>query len=165
MQLIPLEGESFELASGWLAQEENRRWLDFGPGGVVPDARSLRLMTQRGIHCLRLFTAAEPTPPVGLVALSEIHRDFRTARLWYVLGEKRCARRGLATRAVGGLLDLAFSELGLTAINAWVVDGNRASIRVLEKNAFRLIGRQRRCHCIGGEPRDRFLYDRLASDA
>ena len=58
---------------------------------------------------------------------------------------------------------MAFRELGLHAINTWIVDGN-PSRRLIERVNFRFIGRQRQCHYIDGECRDRLLYDLLASE-
>jgi RimJ/RimL family protein N-acetyltransferase len=148
----------------WLGRPEASRWLDFGQGHRSVDARTLKLMAQREVHVLRVFAEDPGAEPVGLVALSDLDRSFGTARLWCVLGQQRFSGRGLTTGAVTCLLDLAFSELELSAVNAWVVDANHASIRVLEKNHFRLIGRQRRCHAIDGISHDRLLYDRLPED-
>jgi RimJ/RimL family protein N-acetyltransferase len=151
-------------AAGWLARPEAWRWLDFGQGHRSIDAKTLKLMAQREIHELRVFAEDPGGEPLGLAALSDVDRSFGTARLWYVLGQQRFSGRGLMTGVVARLLEIAFSELELSAVNAWVVDENRASIRVLEKNHFRLIGRQRRCHVIDGISHDRLLYDRLPED-
>ena len=62
------------------------------------------------------------------------------------------------------ILTMGFKVLGLQAINAWTVESNGPSIRVLEQNQFRLIGRQRRCHYIDGFPFDRLLFDLLAEE-
>ena len=48
--------------------------------------------------------------------------------------------------------------------NAWAADGNTGSIRILERNGFRPIGRQRMCHVIGGRQVDRLLFDLLTSE-
>jgi RimJ/RimL family protein N-acetyltransferase len=98
------------------------------------------------------------------VALSDIDRVFRTGRLWYVLGDKRFAGRGLTSRAVADLVREGFGPVRLEAINAWAVVENRPSIRILESNGFRLIGYQRRCHRIDGRPVDRALFDLLATE-
>jgi RimJ/RimL family protein N-acetyltransferase len=61
------------------------------------------------------------------------------------------------------LLTLAFHELGLHAVNTWIVDRN-PSVRSLERLNFRFVGRQRQCHMIDGRPYDRLLFDLLASE-
>lgn len=164
MTLAPIERPEITLVAGWLADPENARWLDFGPGRQVLTATSLALMLQRDIHVLRAVRVADAEAPVGVVALSNVDRRFRTAQLWYVLGDKRYAGRGCTTVAVAQLLDLGFDDIVLDAINAWAVEANRASIRVLERNRFRLVGRQRQCHYIDGRPFDRLLFDLLASE-
>jgi len=60
-------------------------------------------------------------------------------------------------------MTLAFRELGLRAVNTWLVDGN-PSLRIIKRLGFRGIGRQRQCHYIDGRPRDRLLFDLLASE-
>jgi RimJ/RimL family protein N-acetyltransferase len=162
--LRPVEGEDISTVAGWLADEHNRQWLDFGAGRQVLSASSLKIMTQRDLHLMRLFAPDVAGPAVGLVALSDVDPTFGTARLWYVRGEKESGGRGLTSLAVSGLLGLGFNELGLGAINAWAVEHNRASIRVLEKNNFRPIGRQRRCHRIDSHIYDRLWFDLVAEE-
>ncbi len=164
MHLEALSSEGLELASDWLGRAENYRWLDFGAGRQVLSKAALAVMITREAHVLRLFSPEPSHPPVGIVGLGNVARRFGTATLWYVLGDKHRAGRGDTSGAVAAMLDLAFAELGLRSVNAWVVDGNLASIKVLEHNGFAAIGRQRCCHVIDGEPRDRLLFDILAED-
>lgn len=164
MRLIEPDAAVLERAAGWLGHPGNGRWLDFGDGVQSLTLPALILMSKRRAHVLRAFTADDADEPVGLVALSDVARTVGTARLWYVLGAKEHARRGLTTRAVSRLLTLGFTELGLAAVNAWVVDGNAASVAVLERNGFRPVGRQRRCHVMDGRRYDRLLYDLLAEE-
>jgi RimJ/RimL family protein N-acetyltransferase len=164
MTLKLIGDDEIPLVAGWLGREENYQWLDFGCGHQIVPAAQLKLMIRREIHLLRLFTPDSDESPIGLVALSNIAPAFHTATLWYVLGDKRHRGRGLTTRAVSELLTFGFAERGLKAVNAWAVGDNKPSIRVLECNHFRLIGRQRQCHSIDGRDCDRLLYDLLASE-
>jgi RimJ/RimL family protein N-acetyltransferase len=163
MRLRPLDDRFLTLAASWTQAPENAKWLRFGPGISSLSDAALRVMRQRDLHRLRLY-GPEPVAPAGLVALSDIDPEFGTATLWYVLGDRRCGSQGHTTRAVAALLEEAFAELSLGAVTAWVVEGNVASRRVLERNGFRLAGRHRRCHVVDGTARDRLLYDRLATD-
>jgi RimJ/RimL family protein N-acetyltransferase len=61
------------------------------------------------------------------------------------------------------LLTFAFRDLGLRAVNTWIVENN-PSLRSLERLNFRFIGRQRQCHTIDGRPYDRLLFDLLAAE-
>lgn len=164
MKLLPLDRpELIELAAGWLSEEANYKWLDFGNGVQRLTPVTLKVMTQRDLHVLRLYTPPESDVPIGVVGLSNVDRRFRTAgSLWAVLGRKRYG--GLAGRACWMLLKLAFEEMGLESVGAWTVETNVAARKQLEWLGFRYIGRLRRCHWIDNRPYDRLLYDLLADE-
>jgi ribosomal-protein-alanine N-acetyltransferase len=164
MTLTPIGPSQFEQVAGWLAVPETSRWLDFGAGQESLSAPALAFMAGRSQHVLRLFGVDTSARPVGIVALSQVCPRFRTATLWYVLGDQRYRGQGYTSCAVSALLLEAFGDLGLTAINAWAVDLNVPSIRILERNGFRCIGRQRRCHLVDGRPADRLLFDLLKDE-
>ena len=164
MVLRPVASVDQELIVGWLPQKENYQWLDFGSGNQHMNPALVTLMVRRASNVCRVYTSDVDDTPIGIVALSDVSRNFRTALLWYVLGDKRFGGQGYTRRAVARMLTLAFAELGLWAINAWTVQRNLASIRILERNNFRLIGRQRQCHRLDDEALDRLLFDLLASE-
>jgi RimJ/RimL family protein N-acetyltransferase len=163
MKLLPLDKpELIELAAQWLGKQENYQWLDFGNGVQRVSPVTLKIMTQRDIHLFRLYTPEESDVPVGVIGLTNVDRKFKTASLWAVLGDKRSG--GCTRQAAARLLTLGFTELGLRAVNAWAVETNIASQKVLERLHFKYIGRQRQCHYIDGRPYDRLLYDLLAEE-
>ncbi|HEV8304146.1 MAG TPA: GNAT family protein [Gemmatimonadales bacterium] len=163
MKLLPLDTtERLELVGRWLGKEENYKWLDFGNGVQALAPAMLRIMTQRGLHVLHIYTAGPEDEPAGVVGLSNVDRKFKTATLWAVLGNKRYG--GCTREACARLVTLGFTELGLSAINAWTVEINVAARRVLESLGFTYLGRQRRCHYIDGRPYDRLLFDLLADE-
>lgn len=163
MKLLPIESRSLlETVAEWLSRKENYQWLDFGHGVQALTPLSLKLMTQRDIHCLRAFTADDDVTPVGIVGLSNVHRPFRTATLWTVLGSR--VHGGMGRRATTQMLAYGFHELGLYAVNAWTVETNVAARRGLERLRFTYFGRQRKCHYIDGRPLDRLWYDLLAEE-
>lgn len=164
MILKPITSSEINLVADWLAEKINFQWLDFGSGLQILTPPLLKIMTQRDSHTLMLYRLDVTERPIGVVVLANVDRHFHTALLWYVLGNKAYACQGHTTRAVSKLLKIGFTDLGLHAINAWAVETNRASIRVLEKNGFHYIGRQRRCHYIDGLPYDRLLFDLLQSE-
>jgi len=164
VSLRPLDRpELIELVAGWMARKENYQWLDFGDGAQALTPMWLKILTQRKQTILRVYTSDEFDLPIGVVALDDVDPIFHTARLWAVAGDKSFAARGYATRAASKMLTPGFRELGLHAINTWVVDGN-PSIRTVERLNFRYIGRQRQCHYIDGQPHDRLWFDLLASE-
>jgi RimJ/RimL family protein N-acetyltransferase len=164
MKLLPLDcPELIELAANWLSHQDNYKWLDFGNGVASPTPITLKVMTQRDLHVLRVFTPNGSDLPIGVVGLSNVDRRFKTASsMWAVLGRKRYG--GFAPRAASKLLTLAFTELGLESVGAWTVEINVPARRGLEQLGFQYIGRQRRCHWIDGRPYDRLLYDLLATE-
>lgn len=163
MKLLPLDSPDLvELAGGWLSAPENAKWLDFGNGVQCVTPVILKVMTQRDIHCLRLYTADDGEAPVGVVGLSNIDRNFKTASVWFVLGDKRKA--GCSARAVSKMLTVAFTELGMNAVNCWTLEINKGGRRVIERLPFRFIGRLRQCHYMDGKHYDRLLYDMLSSE-
>jgi len=72
--------------------------------------------------------------------------------------------RGLATRAVAEVLEIAYGELGLHRLEAGTRVDNTASQRVLERNGFTCVGLLRRHLLIHGEWVDHLLWERLADD-
>ena len=164
MKLLPLDSpELIALAGGWLVRKENYQWLDFA-GGKQPTPALLKIMAQRDTNVLRAFTADDDVKPIGVVGLSNVDRNNKTAMLWAVLGDKASARRGYAVRALSKLLTFGFRELGLHAIHSWSVDHNTSGLEVTKRLNFRFVGRQRQCHHVDGEPYDRLLFDILASE-
>jgi RimJ/RimL family protein N-acetyltransferase len=155
--------ELIEAVAGWLSEERNYRWLDFGNGVQALSPVALKIMVQRDVHALRAFTADDGLP-VGVVGLSSVDRAFKTATIWIALGDKRHSRKGYALLAAAKMLTFGFRELGLAAINAWAVECNHASLRIIRRLGFRPAGRLRRCHYIDGRAYDRLLFDLLAEE-
>jgi [ribosomal protein S5]-alanine N-acetyltransferase len=101
----------------------------------------------------------------GIVALSHIARGpFQSANLGYWVAQGLTGR-GLATKAVGEVIEVAFGELGLHRLEAGTQVDNVASRRVLEKNGFEPIGIARAFLQIAGEWRDHLLFQLIADRA
>lgn len=164
MRLLPLDDGAIERVSNWLARKENYQWLDFGRGRQTLDRLTLKVMSQRDGHYLRVFTDDSGSASIGVVGLSDISGRFSTAVLWYVLGDRTFLGKGCTARAVSRMLDIGFDELGLQSISAWTVAMNLASARILEKNGFKRIGVRRQCHDIDGRFHDRLLFDLVRDD-
>jgi RimJ/RimL family protein N-acetyltransferase len=164
MKLLPLDTTGLiELAASWLAQKENYQWLDFGNGRQIVTPTLLKIMTQRETHVMRVYACGLEDAPIGIVGLNSVDRTFGTATLWAVAGEKSFRTRGYVSLASSKLLTFAFRDLGLRAVNTWIVENN-PSLRSLERLNFRFVGRQRQCHTIEGRPYDRLLFDLLAAE-
>ncbi|AEJ40020.1 Ribosomal-protein-alanine N-acetyltransferase [Sulfobacillus acidophilus TPY] len=95
---------------------------------------------------------------VGRIALTGVERGFfQNAHLGYAV-DVAYQGRGLATQATRRVVDFAFTVIRLHRVDAAVLMDNRASMRVLEKVGFRLIGTAPYYLAIGGEWRDHQLY-------
>jgi RimJ/RimL family protein N-acetyltransferase len=164
MQLKPLDSpQLLQLAIGWLSQKENYQWLDFGDGRQQVSAEWLKIAMQRGTLFLRMITADLDDVPIGVVGLSNVNKNFKTANFLIVIGERAYAKQGYATRAGLDMLTLGFRDLGLHSIHTWIVDGNH-SVRLARNMHFKPIGRQRQCHFIDGQAYDRLWFDVLAAE-
>lgn len=161
MELKPIDtAELVERVAGWLASKENSQWLDFGDGQKAVTPAWVKIVARSPRHVLRVFTS-DHGEAIGVVALGTIDHTFRTATLWFVLGDKRYARAGFTTRAAAQMVRYGFAELRLHAINTWTVEGN-PSVKIVTRLNFKPAGRQRQCHWIDGSPHDRLLFDVLA---
>jgi RimJ/RimL family protein N-acetyltransferase len=164
MRLLPLDTpELIELAASWLARIENYQWFDFGSGRRFVTPMILKIMVQRESYFIRAYTSDSDEVPIGVVALSNVDRVYRTATFWGLSGDKSFRNRGFAHFAGTKLLNIAFRDLGLHAVNTWIVDGN-PSIRALQRYGFRYIGRLRQSHYIDDKPYDRLMFDLLANE-
>ncbi|MDZ7755217.1 GNAT family N-acetyltransferase [Rhodohalobacter sp.] len=161
----PVENDNIKTIVRWMMDEQNYRWFDFGRGVQKLAAPALKIddLTDNE-HELRIFTCDETDKPIGLISLSDINKKFKTATLWFVLGDKNYTGQNYTTKAVSSMLTMGFEELKLESIFAWVIEKNVASIKVLEKNNFKFIGKRRRCHYINGHAYDRLQYDILAGE-
>jgi [ribosomal protein S5]-alanine N-acetyltransferase len=106
------------------------------------------------------FAILDGSRIAGVVALSNIARGpFQSANLGYWVAQD-LNDRGLATKAVAEVIELAFDGLGLHRLEAGTQVDNIASRRVLEKNGFERIGIAPRYLLIAGEWRDHLLFQR-----
>jgi RimJ/RimL family protein N-acetyltransferase len=164
MKLKPIDNSDLlNLVAGWTSQKENYQWLDFGDGKQILSPAWLKIMTQRPTEVVRVFTSDTDDVPIGVVGLTEVNRHFKTARLWGLVGDKSFRVRGYGTRAASSIVSYGFEELGLHAVDTWVVEGN-PSLKLIQRVGFTFIGRQRQCHYIDGRPLDRLWFDLLATE-
>jgi ribosomal-protein-alanine N-acetyltransferase len=92
---------------------------------------------------------------IGHIELKLIFKH--SAEIGYWLG-KSYWNQGYATNAVKQMLSFAFNNLELKRIQAYVLDGNNASIRVLEKCGFKFEGYLRKSHTQGDKYVNSSLY-------
>ena len=99
---------------------------------------------------------------LGRVGLNGIVRDNQlSCFLNYWLSVEACGH-GYATAAVQLVLDVAFNELGLHRVEAFVRPANTKSLAVLDRAGFERIGMARRHTFVGPDWQDEVLLQRLA---
>lgn len=99
---------------------------------------------------------------LGRLSLNGITRGaFQSASLGYWV-DAGATGRGIATRALGAAVDLAFGPLGLHRLQAEVAVRNDASLRVLAHHGFREYGLAPRYLRLGGRWTDCRLFQLLA---
>lgn len=100
----------------------------------------------------------EETRIIGRIALGGILRGaFQSAHLGYWIDAEHQGR-GLMTEAVRAVTSFAFGAARLHRVQAAVMPGNRASLRVLEKAGYRREGSAARYLCIAGVWEDHVLF-------
>ena len=104
------------------------------------------------------IVAADGGAMLGRVALANVVRGaWENATLGYFV-DRAAGRRGVATEAVGLVLDFAFGPCRLHRVQAAVMPHNEASKRVLAKNGFRHEGFSPRYLRLAGAWRDHDLF-------
>ena len=99
----------------------------------------------------------------GTVAIKEVNLMMGLAEVSYGVAEAMHGR-GIATQAVGLLLDQVFQSPVLRRVVAYVHEHNAASCRVLAKLGFEREGLLREHYLIRGEPVNEWVYGLLARE-
>ncbi len=150
-----------------------RPWFSWHADGstAIPDFDHELERVARGLETgthVRLAGVLPEGRIAGFFNLTDIVRGaFHNAYAsWSVSAD--AARRGYGTEGVRGLLALAFAAspggLGLHRVQANVIPGNEASMRLARKVGFRREGEALRYLHIAGEWRDHIMYALTAEE-
>lgn len=108
-----------------------------------------------------IFEKSEGEHVIGTVSVGQL-RSYPYCS--GILGYKMAVRKknqGYATEAVGAVCRAAYEYLGVHRLEAYVLEENRASVRVLEKCGFLQEGTCRKNLNINGIWRDHLLYAKI----
>ncbi len=152
--------DDYGAIKSWLEDPENNAYFTSELRGARNYERIFFLIALKRTENAYFIVVDEDGSSLGLAALINIDYGDRTGQLWYVTGEKKLRGRGVMTQAVGRLVEKA-GTLGLHNVFTWVVEGNDASIRVLEKNGFSLFGCQRESFFDGKTFKDKYWYEKV----
>lgn len=155
----PTRPDELAEIAAWLSDPELNHWLTSEWRGQTIDARKMAITLRNKRN--RLFTITYDGEAVGLAALYDIDEADGYGEAWYVLGKKGFGGKGITTSAVAELVK-AGRALGLVNIAAWVIEPNRASVRVLEKNGFVQVGRLTRSTVVDGTRYDELLFENVS---
>jgi len=157
--LDELKPGRFELVARWLSNAEINRWLTSEWRGRIVTAAVVAMAVRNPQN--RMFVILYGDQPCGLVSLANLDMSDKTAMVWYFLGEPTLAGKGITSQAVRALSRLAFQEMGLVSLYAWIMQDNNRSQRVLQKAGFVLAGRIRGATRSGERQVDRIYFDLL----
>ena len=158
VQLQPLDESLLDTFVRLTTIPQVNQFLPFAPNYSRAEAESLLATVrnqQSGCFCWIIRTQ-DTLEEIGvLTAMPAFHHQCIQIGYWI---DPQYQRMGYATQAVELIVKLAFQHLGKQRVQAQVVPGNEASVRVLEKAGFKKEGRLAKSHIIKGELADTFLY-------
>lgn len=84
----------------------------------------------------RSFAIVDDDEHVGNVGLKAIDFENKRSECFIEIGERRARRRGVASKAMSLLLDIAFDELRLQEVRLGVFDFNHPAIALYRRVGF-----------------------------
>jgi len=174
MLRLPEQDDRAEVVRAWRASAEHLRpwsprWPDGAPNDAFFDSTLERAWRDwRGGNGVRLLAFLDDGKLAGTFSLNNIVRGvFQNADAgWAVMVD--CVGEGLATEGLCALLGFALRAeplgLGLHRVQANVIPGNAASLRVARKCGFREEGLARAMIQIDGRWQDHVMFAKLAEE-
>ena len=165
VRLVPLDAERhLANAVAWLNDPEVTEWTLIGdfPIGRLAEAeffqRVERADPSAGATELTLAVETLEGEHVGFAGLHRIDWRHGCAHTGLLIGRKEMWGQGLATDALRVRTRFAFEVLGLRLLLSEALDGNTASVRMLERAGYRQVGRIPRRYFKRGAYRDLLLF-------
>ncbi len=169
-----MHGEKVALGPAGLSLiPQLQRWLnDFEVGrttwGVLPltleDAEARYRRNTGGGSVSFVIYERVTLRSIGTTLLTEIDHRHRTASFGLVIGERDCWGKGYGTETARLMLDYAFNALDLHNVMLTMQAYNKGAMRAYEKAGFRIVGRRREAHKLGGRLYDEIFMDCLATE-
>jgi ribosomal-protein-alanine N-acetyltransferase len=165
VRLVPLDAERhLANAVSWLNDPEVTEWTLVGdfPIGRLAEAeffqRVERSEPSGGGTDLILAIETLEGEHIGFTGFHRIDWRHGCAVTGILIGRKERWGQGLATDAVVVRTRYAFDVIGLRLLLSEALDGNTASIRMLERVGYRQVGRIPRRYFKRGAYRDALLF-------
>ena len=103
----------------------------------IYEARQLRLMIDR------LESDKNEEETLGIIDLFDFDPKHRRAGVGILIARKEDRMKGIASEALGILIEYAFGSLQLHQLYCNVSEDNPASLKLFEKSGFQRIGKKR----------------------
>lgn len=126
--------EDAALIVSWRSDPENYRFF-LDPRPITLEEHMKWYARYREDETRYDFIIKEDGHPIGIVGLSHIDSD--SCEINYIIGDKGARGKGYAKEAVRAMCDAAFDSLGVRHIDARIVPGNEASLKVLLAVGFK----------------------------
>ncbi|HEV2608523.1 MAG TPA: GNAT family protein [Xanthomonadaceae bacterium] len=164
LRLRPMEHSDIEAWYGYLCLPhvlEHTSWN-------LASAGELRLLVDeysssapsKLCFAIESVTESRLVGAIGFHTISPVHRS---AEIAFNLNPEYWGR-GIATRCCNAVADWGFSDQGYVRIQAVALDTNLASMSVIEKCGFVREGKLRSFRLVRGQPRDFWVYSRVANE-
>ena len=101
---------------------------------------------------------------IGTVELGNINKNHKTCEIMYFIGEENLWGRNIGTLAVKEAIFFAKKRLKMYKISAGTYSKNISSQKVLLKNKFRIVGKQKKHFIVNensGLRDDKILFEKL----
>ena len=105
---------------------------------------------KKGDFCDWAVTLSDSGKMIGTCGFTSFDYENDRAEVGYVLNPAYWGQ-GIATEAVMAVMEFGFKELGANRIEAHFIEGNNASLRVMEKCGMRFEGMLRQYMLVKGE--------------
>jgi ribosomal-protein-alanine N-acetyltransferase len=165
VRLVPLDAERhLANAVAWLNDPEVTEWTLVGdfPIGRLTEAEFFERVGRGdpsgSVSELILAVETLDGEHVGFTGLHRIEWRHGCAHTGLLIGRKQKWHQGLGTDALRVRTRYAFEVLGLRMLLSEALDGNTASIRMLERAGYRQVGRIPRRYFKRGAYRDALLF-------
>jgi RimJ/RimL family protein N-acetyltransferase len=161
VRLAPLDKERHLAAAlRWLNDPEVTRWTLMGdlPVHRLAEEELFDRMSRGSDSDVLFAVETLEGEHIGFSGLHRIEWRHGCAATGMVLGRTDLWGRGYGTEAARLRARYAFEVLGLRLLLSEVMDGNTASMRMLQKAGYREVGRIPRRHWKRGAYRDTLLF-------
>lgn len=140
INLCPPNTENINLYTTWMNNPKIRKYARYWAPQIIEEVNKWFEPKQENIKS-EIFLEVwhiDDEKPIGYTGLIDIRWFDKTAFLFYIIGEREYWGKGFATEAAKLVVEYSFNELNLHKINAIIFAPNISSVRVVEKNGFKL---------------------------